>query len=165
MPHPRDNERKDMNPTNQNGHTPEPWRVCDAPNNDMITCDVVGGAHMVYCTTAGRPSRVGCIGGPQLSGQQVEANARRIVAAVNACCSAPTEKLELDYQQGYDPWSHVEHLHSRLTSLEGALREFLKVTEPGIGMKGLSELPGRVDFYDRLTDARKMAKTALSEAP
>jgi hypothetical protein len=52
------------------------------------------------------------------SEQEVKANAKRIVACVNACVGVPTEKLESDYQQGYEPWAHVEHLEKRIAELE-----------------------------------------------
>lgn len=75
-------------------HTPEPWRVCEPPNNDMITCDAVSGRYLVYCTRAGGQDGI-C----KISEQEQEANARRIVACVNACAGISTDTL-IEYGDG-----------------------------------------------------------------
>lgn len=52
-----------------------------------------------------------------------EANARRIVACVNACVGVDTERLEFDYFQGFDPWSYAEYLKEKLEILSDAIDE------------------------------------------
>lgn len=69
-------------------HTPEPWRVYESPDDDMITCDAVKGRYLIYCTMAG-----GCGDKPLVDENEQKANASRIVACVNACAGVDTETL------------------------------------------------------------------------
>lgn len=65
--------------TTETKHTPEPWRIeCDAADRNVIR----GGAEEKPTTVIVVDSWV------------KEANARRIVAAVNACAGIATETLE-----------------------------------------------------------------------
>jgi hypothetical protein len=60
-------------------HSPEPWRYGVVNGLGAGSCDVVSGRDLV-CATGVRPN--------------AEADARRIVACVNALAGVPTEKLE-----------------------------------------------------------------------
>ena len=65
-------------------HTPEPWRTdADLPFNVRPRVHAADGSLVCEVGNAGS------------SQDEWEANARRIVAAVNACAGIPTEALEL----------------------------------------------------------------------
>ena len=67
-------------------HTPEPWHV-DVHDQDA---DIHSAFGMVACT----------MGHPDNQDEEGEANARRIVACVNACQSMTTEQLEARLTEG-----------------------------------------------------------------
>ncbi len=47
---------------------------------------------------------------------------RRQAACWNACTGIPTEQLESDFAQGYEPWGEVQHLSKQRDHLLAALR-------------------------------------------
>jgi hypothetical protein len=47
-------------------------------------------------------------------------------------------------------------------ALEEALRKYLEVTEPGIGMKEMSKIGGRLLFFQKLRECQKIAANALA---
>lgn len=51
--------------------------------------------------------------------------AQRIVACWNACTGIPTEQLESDFAQGYEPWGDVQHLRAQRDELLSALSEMV----------------------------------------
>jgi hypothetical protein len=65
-------------------HTPEPWEVRDGMVIKAVGDD---GAYVAAAVRAPAGH----------SKEQADANARRIVACVNACAGIPTEDLEGDY--------------------------------------------------------------------
>jgi hypothetical protein len=72
-------------------HTPEPWFWLPEEGNFIVNrSDFI-------------IAEVPCQGSNPVDG-------RRIVACVNACVGVPTEKLESDYVQGYEPYGAVEHM-------------------------------------------------------
>ena len=56
--------------------------------------------------------------------------ARRIVACCNACTGIPTEQLESDFAQGYEPWGDVQHLRAQRDDLLSALSEMVERFSP-----------------------------------
>lgn len=86
-----------INTGNSNGdrHLPEPWEVGFGepvrPYVVAVTRDPMsGGLVREFTITAGQPTG----GGPFFVHLTPKENARRIVAAVNACAGIPTEVLE-----------------------------------------------------------------------
>jgi hypothetical protein len=74
------------------GHTAEPWRV--APNEGSYVATEFSPRNVMGGSADGNSDYIlSCVIGdvPQLD---AEANARRIVACVNACVGIPTENLE-----------------------------------------------------------------------
>jgi hypothetical protein len=74
-----------------------------------------------------------------ISQEEWHANARRIVACWNACIDVPTEKLESDFQQGYEPWGHVGHLRQHAELVE-ALKGLAKVSPSETDLTRLLEI-------------------------
>lgn len=67
-------------------HTPEPWRIGTPPPNGEQTIGNEKGLMVAVATTG--------------HGVSAEANARRIVACVNACAGIPTDDLEMSPRHG-----------------------------------------------------------------
>jgi hypothetical protein len=110
-------------------HTPEPWWIDD----DGF---IAAGAADSYCTVADPHCR------PTAGyGDENEANARRIVAAVNACQGLATEALE----------------HGVVAELRQVLAEFLDAAIDGV----TSEFD---DERLRLNSAIRLGSTALARA-
>lgn len=60
-------------------HTPEPWAIHEDASGDIF----ISGSYHTYIAEIGNPDEDGAA-----------ADARRIVACVNACAGLPTEQLE-----------------------------------------------------------------------
>ena len=69
-------------------HTPEPWDIGVSADNGLPCVDKVGSVFVEICE---------CWGGvdDKEETEQSQANARRIVACINACAGIPTHELEL----------------------------------------------------------------------
>ena len=76
--------------------------------------------------------------------------ARRLTAAWNVCVGVPTEQLEGDHRQGYEPWGHVKHLVEQNKALVEALKAMIA---PRVGS----------DKKAQLAAARQKARTLLSQ--
>ena len=75
-------------------HTPEPWLLIQRRNIDSI---IAGGPLKDMHTGDQVPTQIASASQQDwMSGGEREANARRIVACVNACAGIDTESLEAD---------------------------------------------------------------------
>ena len=98
-------------------HTKEPWQVPHLARDDtscncahIFAADYLGGIAEVYVDN-GKPVSDGGNDCPPL--EEAKANARRIVACVNACAGISTEQLEA----GEQPWqSAARHKELRLAA-------------------------------------------------
>lgn len=92
------------------GHTPEPWiyALPDA-HHEGIIC----GQH----------------GGTVVDGEFNEANARRIVACINACAGLTTEQLEIILDDNHTVTSLLTRSQNKLESLQHTLAAIAKEIE------------------------------------
>lgn len=98
-------------------HTKEPWVVIEKSEHHGTYVEDEHGDTVCDLYVLDR------ISDKPIEQDRSEANARRIVACVNACVGVPTEKLEGDYYQGFDPWSYAEHLKAQREELLAALKK------------------------------------------
>lgn len=103
-------------------HTPEPWEYGFPKMNGSDIRDLDCQVSMGGCLIA-NVSHGPIYPAEPFGSQAREANARRIVACVNACRTRTTEQLEMDDLQGYEPWGHVEHLNQQRDGLLAELKQ------------------------------------------
>lgn len=122
-------------------HTPEPWAVTD---RNEIGDRYIGPAH-------GHPYAAICVTGiPPFLGNEAEANARRIVACVNACAGVPTEELE-EVAKGSIAITVDDVIQDAVTAIEEAATAKLNAAEE---RKAHAERITRVAGELRRTEAR-----------
>lgn len=124
----------------------EPLPVSEATNGKLSVSST-----FLVCDEAGRivADCTPHLDVPEISITPEEATqyARRIVACVNACVGVPTDHLESDYYQGYEPWGHVEHLKKENDTLKAqrdelleSLKEVIGYVHGDIGRRGIKAL-------------------------
>lgn len=105
-------------------HTPEPWLLsdCDVPPRIYCNHEGRGDEPMIAILDDGTSASLGV--------SEAEANARRIVACVNACAGVPTEWLEAQHDPDADElFGPVPPLHLRLQGAMQAERNALDEVE------------------------------------
>ena len=83
-------------------HTPEPWDIGVSADNGLPCVDKVGSVFVEICECWGEVD-------DKEETEQSQANARRIVACINACAGIPTEDLE-DAAGEETQWQRLELL-------------------------------------------------------
>lgn len=106
-------------------HTPEPWSVVDVSYYESSKFYIRGRGK------DGRSQYVAHI--PNSTIQPMEANARRIVAAVNACAGFDTESLELIGGETAPATKEIFAEHFKLCRQRDKLLEALKLAMDHIG--------------------------------
>lgn len=93
----RGSDEAHSTPMSETQYTPEPWRVEESDKYPSFTCV----AHIGDVNLDDGPPRLLWVQGLiEAMPDEWEANARRIVAAVNACKGIPTEELEANGDSG-----------------------------------------------------------------
>ena len=109
--------------SNTKSHTPEPWKIGAATTignalaifDDRAKPENSANMHRLVCL----------ISPPETADTEDEANARRIVACVNACAGITTEALELVAQESGNILAGMEKLKQENAALRAVLKEAL----------------------------------------
>lgn len=105
-------------------YTPEPWYLFNTNNTTAIKeKDIVRGPEVVAWMGFDRSER---------TRKEHVANARRIVACVNACAGIPTETLEADSKTLAYVLTNIHHEILKVEQQRDMLLEALKVNEEHI---------------------------------
>lgn len=113
-------------------HTPEPWRIESATKKDNWR--IIGDNNQVVST---------------FSGSMDMANARRIVACVNACAGIGTDHLELALAGGVTVLQELDRVKQQRDQLRAALEAIAD--------------PHQVLWHGDPSDLREYARAALAE--
>lgn len=124
-------------------HTKEPWQFNGSAVIAKIKCShhhtIAELRHQLFMTD-----------------REAEANARRIVACVNACAGVPNEELEFDNVQFIKALHERRELRQQRDELLAALKEFSGVWERGESFASMEV--GAIEAM------REMARTAIANA-
>lgn len=126
----------------ENKHTPEPWAIDpdDRPNmhwNNHIVSEANPNIAICFMAHDGTEQN-----------ERGEANARRVVACVNACAGIPTEALESGEARSVrDELATIAELEKQRDELLAELKSISKITgDAGFNIGGpLEHCPGEID--------------------
>lgn len=106
--------RSEQSPKREQGHTKGPWHCDGLADVDCVFDE--GGKRVAMCR---QPDRAG--GTPPNSWDEAKANARRIVACVNACEGIPAEILEIQ-----NPGGALHGMTKKIRAERDLLKEQIK---------------------------------------
>ena len=122
----------------ENKHTPEPWVIGRPPPNGEQTIGDKNGLMVAVATTG--------------YGVNSEANARRIVACVNACAGCATEVLETApvgfFNSTYGHPKYLEEITKQRDELLAALERFMDSHEECTDFDGFTaQIVSMADYH------------------